>query len=534
MNAKHSSRAETPHELYGTLLAFTLATVMEQWTGSGVGLILTDLTGTLSASADEASWAVTLYSTAFAVAIALSHRLTSFFGNRRYLALSAVVYAMASAGCAVSPSLAIFLGFRLIQGFAGGCFLARTLVFLTLRLAPKDRVLPLTGYGISFFLIGRFLAPILSGWFADNWSWRWMFAVPVPFMLLAAWLFHRFAAHHWRDDVETDPPDLAGIALLLLGISTLQTVLSRGEIDDWFGSSWILVLAVVTVAAHLAFAVWQFAPWNKHPLLHLRFLRNRGLFSAAVLGTVLGMLLAGSLYVIPQYLRRVESHSALQTGSILALGGLSASVVLALNPVLIKLIGKVGGKAVIFAALATEMVSMGLFGNCVTSDTPDRDLWLPILLNGVFVALSVPTLGLAAFAKMEPREASSARAIYYGCRQLGATLGVTLAVVLIDRRSTLHSARLLDSLFNRNLASIGASIDVGNALAVKRLGALVFRESMVLTFADVFYAMAALSAVMMLLIPLLPTLSSPSQRVSATAEPGKDLVPHATISQVTP
>ena len=532
MNVKLTSRSETPHERYGTLLALTLATAMEQWTGSGVGLILTDLTGTLSASADEASWAVTLYSTAFAVAIALSHRLTSFFGNRRYLALSATVYAMASAGCAASPSLGIFLGFRLIQGFAGGTFLARTLVFVTRRFAPKDRALPLTEYGVGFFLIGRFLAPIVSGWFTDNWSWRWMFAVTVPFMLLAAWLFHHFAAQDRRDDLETNPPDLAGIALLLVGISALQTVLSRGEIYDWFGSPWILVLAVVTVVAHLAFAAWQFAPWNKHPLLHLRFLRNRGLFSAAVLGTVLGMLLAGSLYVVPQYLRRVESHSALQTGSILALGGLSATVVLAFNPLIVKLIGKVGGKAVIFAALATEMVSMGLFGHCLTSDTPDRDLWLPIILNGVFIALSVPTLGMAAFAKMDPNEVSSARTIYYGCRQLGTTLGVTFAVVLIDRRSTLHSTRLLDSLFNRNLAAIGASIDVDNTVAVRRLGALVFRESLVLTFADVFYAMAALSAVMMLLIPLLPGLSSPPQRASATAEPSEDLVPATTTSEI--
>jgi MFS family permease len=150
-------------ERIGTLLAFTLATAMEQWTGSGVGLILTHLTGILSASADEASWAVTLYSTAFAVAVALSHRLSSFFGNRRYLSLVAPAYAVTSFGCAVSPTLAIFLGFHIFQNFAGGAFLARTLVFITHRYKRSERALPLTQYAVGSFLVGRFAAPIISG-----------------------------------------------------------------------------------------------------------------------------------------------------------------------------------------------------------------------------------------------------------------------------------------------------------------------------------------------------------------------------------
>ncbi len=530
MESAEKQQIEVPHELPGTLLAFTLATAMEQWTGSGIGLLLPDLTGTLSASSDEASWTITLYSTAFAVAIALSHRMISFFGNRRYLMLSAVLYAIASIGCALSPTLGFFLVFRLIQGFAGGSFLARTLVFITHRFVPKDRASQLAFYGVGFFSIGRFIAPVVTGWFADNWSWRWMFVLPVPFMLLAAWLFYRFAAHHWRDDVETNPPDLAGIALLLLSVSSLQIILSRGEIDDWFGSAEIVTMSVVAVIAHTAFAFWQLTPWNKHPLLHLRFLRDRGLFSAAILGTVLGMLLAGSLYVIPQYLRRVESHSALQTGLIVCLGGLTSTMILSFVPGLAKLIMRFGGKALMATALAIEMTSMLLFGHFLTFDTPDRYLWFPIMLNGVFVAISVPTLALAAFAKMEPHHASSARAIYYGCRQFGASLGVTFVVALIDRRATLHSTRLLDSLFNRNLATIGVAIDPDNTVAMRRLSGLVFRESMVLTYADVFYAMAALAALMLVLLPLLPPLNPPPQRTSETPEPIEDMATDTPIA----
>ena len=504
-----------------TLLAFTLATGMEQWTGTGLSVTLTDLTGTLGSSADEASWAVTLYGTAFAVSVALTHRLANLFGNRRLLSLACLLYAVTSLGCAESSTLAPFLFFRVLQGFAGGVFLARTLVFITHRFERKDRAGSLRLYAAGFFFIGRFLAPILAGWFADFLSWRFLFVANVPIMLLAAWLFHRYAAPYWSHDVEEQKADSLGIGLLLIGICAVQTVLSRGEIDDWFGSGSIVVLTTVGLACNLLFVAWQFAPRNRAPLLHLAQLRDRGMFSAAVLGLVLGMLLGGSLYVLPQYLRRVESHSALQTGELMSISGVTGIAMLLIVPSLAKAIIKVGGKAVMAFAPFVQMVSMGWLGHIITGDTPDRNLWMPLALEGIFVGIAVPTLALAAFIRMEDRHASSARAIYYGARQLGASLGVTAVVALIDRRATLHSSRLIESLFSRDLSILGVSIDPTNA---GRVAGLITKQSLVLTFADVFYAMAALSAVMLLFLPLLPSLAV-SAPMKANPDPASSGVP---------
>ena len=488
---------------------------MEQWTGTGLSVTLTDLTGTLGSSADEASWAITLYGTAFAVSVALTHRLANLLGNRRLMSFACLLYAVTSLGCAESSMLLPFLCFRVLQGFAGGVFLARTLVFVTHQFERKDRANGLRLYGVGFFFLGRFLAPILSGWFADFLSWRFLFIANVPVMLLAAWLFHRYAAPYWSDDIDEHRADFLGIALLLMGICTLQTALSRGELDDWFGSNRIVFLATVGVACNLLYVAWQFAPRNRQPLLHLTQLRDRGLFSAAILGVVLGMLLGGSLYVLPQYLRRVESHSALQTGELLSISGVSGIVVLLIVPSLAKVIVTIGGKAVMAFALFVQMISMAWLGHIITGDTPDRSLWMPLVLEGIFVGISVPTLALAAFIRMEDKYASSARAIYYGARQLGASLGVTAVVALIDRRATLHSSRLIEALFSRDLSILGVSIDPGNA---RRVAGLITKQSLVLTFADVFYAMAALAGVMLLLLPLLPSLA-----VSAPMKANPDL-----------
>jgi DHA2 family multidrug resistance protein len=517
--------------IHATLLAFTLATGMEQWTGTGLSVTLTDLTGTLGSSADEASWAVTLYGTAFAVSVALTHRLANLFGNRRLLSLACLLYAATSLGCAESSTLLPFLFFRVLQGFAGGVFLARTLVFITHAFERKYRAGSLRLYGAGFFFLGRFLAPILSGWFADLLTWRLLFVANVPVMLVAAWLFDRYAAPNWTNEVEEHRADLLGIALLLMGICALQTVLSRGEIDDWFGSDRIVFLTMVGVACNLLFVAWQFAPRNREPLLHLAQLRDRGLLSAAVLGAVLGMLLGGSLYVLPQYLRRVESHSALQTGELMSISGISGIVMLLIVPGVAKVIMKVGGKAVMAFALFVQMVSMGWLGHIITGDTPDRTLWVPLALEGIFVGISVPTLALAAFIRMEDKHASSARAIYYGARQLGASLGVTVVVALIDRRATLHSSRLIENLFGRNLSILGLSIDPTNA---RRVAALITRQSLVLTFADVFYAMAALSAAMLLFLPLLPSLgvSTPAKASPELTSPGGPVHGHALESSL--
>ncbi|ADW70118.1 MFS transporter [Granulicella tundricola] len=510
MNNNSGGFTETQHEsraIGATLLAFTLATGMEQWTGNGLSVTLTDLTGTLGSSADEASWAITLYGTAFAVSVALTHRLANLLGNRRLMSFACLLYAVTSLGCAESSTLAPFLCFRVLQGFAGGVFLARTLVFITHQYERKDRAGSLRLYGAGFFFIGRLLAPILSGWFADVLSWRLLFVANVPVMLLAAWLFHRYAAPYWSDDIEEQRADILGIALLLVGICSLQTVLSRGEIDDWFGSNRIILLTTIGVACNLLFVAWQFAPRNRGPLLHLAQLRDRGLFSAAVLGAVLGMLLGGSLYVLPQYLRRVESHSALQTGELMSISGVAGIAMLLIVPQLAKVIMKVGGKAVMAFALFVQMLSMAWLGYIITGDTPDRNLWIPLVLNGIFVGISVPSLALAAFIRMEDKHASSARAIYYGARQLGASLGVTAVVVLIDRRATLHSSRLIESLFSRDLSILGVTIDPNNA---RRVAGIITKQSLVLTFADVFYAMAALAAAMLLFLPLLPSLEATS------------------------
>ncbi len=191
-------------------MALILATATAYWSDAASFLILGDISGSIGASFDETTWLITTYATAYAIGVALSHRLTSYFGNRRLLYCACLIFAVGSLGEACSVNLTMFLVFRAIAGFAGGAFLARTLVFLMHRYEKPHRAVPLRNFSIGFLTIGRVVGPIASGWFTDTISWRMAFAATIPLSLIAAYLFHTYAAEHWIDEVEDHKPDLWG------------------------------------------------------------------------------------------------------------------------------------------------------------------------------------------------------------------------------------------------------------------------------------------------------------------------------------
>ena len=496
-----------------TLIALTLATAAAYWSNAASFLLVGDISGNLGASFDEGVWLITTYITAYAIGIALSHRLTSFLGNRRLLSLSCLAFAVGSLGQACSTNMPTFLVFRAIAGVAGGAFLPRSLVFLTHRYERPNRVVPMRNFAIGFLSIGMVIAPVASGWLSDNISWRMAFAAPIPLAIIAAYLFHTFAAKHWIEVVEEHRPDVAGIILLIAGVTTLQVLLDRGEINGWFESNGICALAGAALITNGAFLVWQFLPHNKHPLINAYHIFDRGMLAGVVLAVSLGMGLSGSTYVLYQYLREVETHSALQTGVLMGVVGLSIVLTMGNVPLIVRMLLRFGGRKLIFVALVCQMIAMFLLMKNVTSDTPDRYLWIPLVLSGIFMGIMIPCLSLAAFAKMDNQSISNARTLYYCVRELGASLGVTLTDILVDRRTSLHSQRLLEEAFRHG---------VPTNTSYAALSGAVMRQALVLSYQDVFLVMGAIALFTCFLLPLLPV---PPKRTPVATPSASALAP---------
>src|SRR5204863_1619572 len=200
--------------------------------------------GSLSATIDEATWALTSYLVANAIILPMTGWLASTFGRKRLLMLSVVGFTASSFLCGLAPTLGTLIAFRILQGATGGALQPLSQAVLLEAFAPKDR-----GKAMGFWALGIVVAPILGpvlgGWLTDSYSWRWVFYINIPIGVLALILTYFLVF---------DPPyiqrgsariDYWGIGLLAVGIGALQIMLDKGQEDDWFSSHFIVTLAIL-------------------------------------------------------------------------------------------------------------------------------------------------------------------------------------------------------------------------------------------------------------------------------------------------
>src|ERR1700722_7200009 len=261
------------------LLGLALATGMEFYTFQSMNLVLPDITGTLGVSFDEASWLLTVYSSSLFFGVPISIWLAGHLGYKRFLIGSTILFAAASMGCAASSTLEALLVWRAIQGLAGAGLIMwwRASVYL---LMPKPQRSPSLMRISTVLYLSSAAGLLASGYITDHYNWRLIFLPNLLYAAGAVWLLARYfptlPAPASERLVETD---WLGIALLATALISLQIILNRGEIDDWFGSQRIRLLTWTSAGAFLLFVIWQGSPRNRTPLLLLALLRDRNVMS---------------------------------------------------------------------------------------------------------------------------------------------------------------------------------------------------------------------------------------------------------------
>jgi MFS transporter, DHA2 family, multidrug resistance protein len=249
-----------------------------------------------------------------------------------------------------------------------------------------------------------------------------------------------------------------------------------------------------------------------------------------LIGTFLGMILSGSLFVLPEFLRNVDSetHSATQTGRLIAFYALVAA---AARPSITRLVSRFGPRKLMVVALTMMIGAMLLCYRRLTTSTPDGYFLLPLALYAGCLAALLPSVGSGTVAKLDQANLLDGVSLYMTFRQLGAALGVAFLTILIERRETLHSSRLYEHLDIGNVATRDAIDHTGNYL-IAHAGAsspgshltsiaLLAHSSMhqveVLSYADCFVFMAIAGLIAMFLIPVMsPFVPAPKPGPSAS------------------
>jgi DHA2 family multidrug resistance protein len=489
---------------------------MEFYTFDSVNLVLADMTGTLGLSSDEASWLLTVYSCSLFFGVPICFWLADYVGFKRFLLGSTIIFAMASIGCSASSSLPTLLVWRAIQGFAGAGLINWWRASIYVLLPKSKRSSSMMKVSTALYLSSA-IGLLLSGFLTDRFNWRFIFLPDVISAGAAVCLLLRFYPNELPPTrSKAAATDWLGISLLSVALITVQIVLNRGEIDDWFGSSLIRILSCISVISLALFLAWQTSPRNREPLLNLSLLRDRRLLSSIFIGLFAGMILSGSLYVLPEFLRNVsaKTYSATQTGRIICIYAFTAAIV---RRLILPLIANVGQRKTMIFSFTMLIASMLIFQYVLTTDTPIAFYVLPLVLYGLCVTSLLPAIGSGTVGKIEEEQLLDAVALYMTFRQFGASLGVALLNVLLDHRETLHSSRLFEHLHKGEVATAaGVAARASNAVkhgfsqfdahlaGFAQLAEAAKRQSETLSYADAFGFMATIGFVALFFIPIAP------------------------------
>lgn len=499
------------------LVGLGLATAVEFYTFDAVNLVLPDMAGSFGISRDQASWILTTYSSALFFGVPLSIWLAAHLRHRRYIIGSVALFAIASIGSSMSSTFESLLFWRAIEGFAGSGLTMWWRASIYMLVNRQYRSASLMRVSVMLYL-ATVVGLLYSGLVTDHVTWRLIFIPNVIFAIAAIIVLRR----HYPDvppssDSRIANVDKIGIGLIGISVVSLQTLLSRGEIDDWFGSPLIRGLAWICVLALVLFIYWQTSSHNHFPLLRVELIRSRPVLSATMLGIFAGAILSGSLYALPEFLRDVDPNrlSATDAGRLICVYALTAA---AIRPFVVNAIARFGQRKAIAFAFSMLVLSMLTFARLITSATPEFYYALPLAMYAFCLAPMLSAIGSGTVGKVAAENQLNAVSIYMTFRQFGTSLGVTLASIMLHQRETVHSSRLYEHLHATGgpvvtwtntvaaqiVARAGQSSIDAKTMALKLLSEVGARQAETLAYADVFYFMAVIGVVALCVVPLMP------------------------------
>jgi len=309
----------------------------------------------LGASNDQSTWVLTPYLVSNAIILPMTGWIAGAVGRKRFFMGCLGIFTISSLLCGLAPSLGFLLLFRVLQGAGGGGLQPMAQAILADTFPPEKRGLAFALYGITAVMAPT-IGPTLGGWIMFNYSWRWIFFINLPVGVITWLLVRRFVE---------DPPylqrlrgagvklDYIGIALLTVGIGALQILLDKGQEDDWFGSHFIVTLAVVAAVCLISLVLWEW--FHKAPIIDVRMFKDFNFASASLMMFMLGILLFSSLVLMPQFLQTLLGYTSELAGFALSAGGI---VLLFEMPIIGQLTTKVQARRLIafgWLALALAM-----------------------------------------------------------------------------------------------------------------------------------------------------------------------------------
>jgi DHA2 family multidrug resistance protein len=407
-----------------------------------VNVALNDMKGNLGATTSEIGWVVTAYAIGNVIIIPMTSWLAQQFGRRNYFAASIVIFTVFSFLCGNATSIEELIIFRFIQGVGGGALLVTSQTIITESYPQEKRSMAQAIYGLGV-IIGPTLGPPLGGFITDHFQWPYIFYINIPLGAIATLLTLQFVrSPKYAEKSLAKDIDWAGIALLAVFVGCLQYVLEKGQEKDWFNSSVITVLSVVSFFGAFFF-IWREVTF-RNPVVHLKVLKNGNLRIGTVMSFILGFGLYGSTFIIPLYTQSILGWTATQAGLLFVPASLTTAFMM-------PIIGQVLQKGV----KQQYLVSLGLLSffffcfwgyTILTPDTPSSTFFWPLILRGAAMGLLFIPITTLSLSTLKGKQIGEGAAFTGMMRQLGGSFGVAIISTFMSRKLMEHRNDLVTKL----------------------------------------------------------------------------------------
>jgi MFS transporter, DHA2 family, multidrug resistance protein len=496
-------------------VAVMAATLMQVLDTTIVNVALPHMAGNLGATVDQIAWVLTSYIVAAAVMTPPTGWLSGRLGRKRLLLIAVGGFTLSSMACGMATSLAEIVVFRLLQGVFGAA-LAPLAQAELLDVYPRERhgqAMAIYGMGL---MVGPILGPTLGGYLTESYSWRWVFFINVPVGILCVALTLLYIE---ETDIDRERPfDFFGFAMLSLGIGALQMMLDRGQGEDWFASSEIIIELSLAALGFYVFLVHSFT--TDHPFVDLAIFKDRNFSMGVMLMFCAGVILLATLALMPPFMETLLGFPVFTTGLVMAPRGMATMAAMFLVG---RMVGKVDPRKVILTGIGLIMAAFWV----MTGFNLNVSIWqiiFPGLLQGFGMGFLFIPMITVAFSSLPGRKRTEASAIFNLMRNIGSSIGISVMFTLLTRNIQAIHSSLAENVTPFNPALRRFPLPGGMALDSPRaligLDGMVNQQATLIAFINDFKVMMLMGLVLVPLVLLLRKPGHPAAAAPSAPAPG--------------
>lgn len=426
--------AETPatgKELLVTT-SIMLATIMQVLDTTIANVALPHMQGSLSASADQITWVLTSYIVASAIMTLPVGYLSQRFGRRKLFLWSVAGFTVSSMFCGQANTLEQMIFWRLAQGVFGASLAPLSQATLLDTYPPEKHAAAMSAWGMGIML-GPILGPTLGGWLTEYYSWRWVFYVNVPVGILSIIGIYLYVPDN---KLQQRSFDVRGFALLAIAVACLQLLLDRGEQADWFEALEIQFYAIGIVLALYLFVVHNLT--SDHRFLSPELLRDRNYVSATLFIFVIGIVLLGTMALLPTYLQQWKGYPVMTTGLVLMPRGLGVMFTMWWVDRLMRVMD---ARLLVIIGLVLVAFSLHLMAG-FNLQVGMQDLVVTGVIQGLGLGLLFVPVSILAYATLAPGLRAEGTALFSLSRNLGSSVGVSIVMAALTRNIWINQQEL--------------------------------------------------------------------------------------------